>query len=258
MAGPVRRPALGDVQLDAAPDFGMLDADRVRYPTIDIVLPARDEVLTVAANVRAALGCRYGREVIVVDDGSCDGTGDEARLAGAKVVRVDRSSGSKAHAMAEGVAVSDADAILFVDADCTGLSSDHLDALCEPWLAGRCTMSLGVFDYGRAWNPIVRRLPPLTGERLVPRWVFEAVPVEKLLGYTIEVRINEVVAEHHGQSVVRTMDGVQHRTKRAKLGRRLGVLATLEMYRDLVAQFRPGEVRWRTYWYYLRGLTVEH
>jgi len=240
-----------------APCAGVLDSERARHPTIDIVLPARDEVLTVAANVRAALGCRYGREVIVVDDGSGDGTGDEARLAGAKVVRVDRSRGSKAHAMAEGVAVSDADAILFVDADCTGLTSDHLDALCEPWLDDRCTMSLGVFDYGRAWNPIVRRLPPLTGERLVPRWVFEAVPVEKLHGYTIEVRINEVVAEHHGRSVVRTMAGVQHRTKRSKLGRRLGALATLEMYRDLVAQFRPGEVRWRTYWYYLRGLAVD-
>src|SRR6478735_12388087 len=119
MAGPVRAPGVGEDERVLLPTLARAD----RPPTIDIVLPARDEVLTVAANVRAALGCRYGREVIVVDDGSGDGTGDEARLAGAKVVRVDRSRGSKAHAMAEGVAVSDADAILFVDADCTGLTS---------------------------------------------------------------------------------------------------------------------------------------
>ena len=62
----------------------------------------------------------------------------------------------------------------------------------------------------------VRRLPPLTGERIVPRWVFEAVPVDKLRGYTIEVRINEVIAESRLPTVVRTMRGVQHRTKRAK------------------------------------------
>lgn len=253
MTGPARAPAVDEVERAITP--AVVQAGRP--PTIDVVLPARDEALTVAANVRAALGCRYGREVIVVDDGSRDGTGDEARIAGAKVLRVDGPGGSKAHAMAVGVAASDADAILFVDADCTDLTSAHLDAICEPWLAGACTMSLGVFDYGRTWNPVVRRLPPLTGQRLVPRWVFEAVPVEKLHGYTIEIRINEVVAERHEPSVVRTMTGVQHRTKRAKLGRRLGVLATLEMYRDLVAQFRPGEVRWRTYWYYLRGLTVD-
>jgi cellulose synthase/poly-beta-1,6-N-acetylglucosamine synthase-like glycosyltransferase len=38
-------------------------------PVIDVVVPARDESPTVAANVGAALGCRYVREVIVVDDG---------------------------------------------------------------------------------------------------------------------------------------------------------------------------------------------
>ena len=257
MAGPVRRQAVGDVHRAPAPGAGVLDAERARRPTIDIVLPARDEALTVAANVRAALGCRYGREVIVVDDGSCDGTGDEARLAGAKVVRVDRSRGSKAHAMAEGVAVSDADAILFVDADCTGLterpSRRALRALARRsvhHVARRLRLRAGLEPDRAAPAPADRRAAraPL-GVR--------AVPVEKLHGYTIEVRINEVVAEHHGRSVVRTMPGVQHRTKRAKLGRRLGVLATLEMYRDLVAQFRPGEVRWRTYWYYLRGLTVD-
>src|SRR4029077_4456453 len=103
------------------------------------------------------------REVIVVDDGSRDGTGDEARIAGAKVLRVDGPGGSKAQARAGGGAASAPAAILFVDPDCPGLTSEHLDALCEPWLEGRCTMSLGVFDYGRAWNPVVRRLAACRG-----------------------------------------------------------------------------------------------
>ena len=49
-------------------------------------------------------------------------------------------------------------------------------------------MSVGWFDYG-AWNPLVLRLPPTTGERIVPRWVFEAIPPEKRDGYTIEIMI---------------------------------------------------------------------
>jgi hypothetical protein len=52
------------------------------------------------------------------------------------------------------------------------------------------------------------------------------------------------------------MDGVYHLTKRDKLGRFAGFLATVDMYRDLI-RLLFGHVRWRTYWFYLRGLTVE-
>jgi glycosyltransferase involved in cell wall biosynthesis len=225
---------------------------------IDCILPARDEATTVADNVVAALGCQYVREVVVVDDGSTDGTADVAREAGAKVVVRDDSEGSKAHAMDDGVAASDADAILFVDADCTDLTSAHLDAICRPFVEGRAVMSLGAFDYGPFWNWLVLRWPPLTGERIVPRWVWEAIPPQKLDGYTIEIRINEVVAERRLPTVARTMRGVYHRTKRDKHGRWHGVVRTLDMYRNLIAMVWPfGDVRARTYWFYLRALTVE-
>ncbi len=225
--------------------------------TIDAIIPARNEALTVADSVTAARGCRYVREVIVVDDGSSDGTADAARAAGAKVVPRVSSAGSKAHAMAAGVAATDADAILFVDADCLGLTSDHLDEIVRPFVEGRAVMSLGAFDYGRFLNPLVLRWPPLTGERIVPRWVFEAIPPAKLDGYTIEIRINEVIAERRLTTIARTMRGVFHRTKRDKHGRIEGLRRTWLMYRDLIGLLF-GKVRWRTYWYYLRGLTVEH
>ncbi|MGH9182768.1 MAG: glycosyltransferase [Acidimicrobiales bacterium] len=226
--------------------------------TIDAVIPARDESPTVTANVTAARGCRFVREVIVVDDGSSDATAELAAAAGAKVLCRDGSTGSKALAMAEGVRATDADSILFVDADCTGLTASHLDEICGPFAEGRATMSVGAFDYGRFWNPMVLRWPPLSGERIVPRWVFEAVPAAKLDGYTIEVRLNEVIAEARLTTTVRTMAGVYHRTKREKLGRLEGVRRTWWMYRAIFSVMFPfGDIRWRTYWFYLRGLTVE-
>lgn len=197
------------------------------------------------------------RRVIVVDDGSSDGTGELAAAAGASVVRREPGpdgEGSKAHAMAAGVAATDAEWILFVDGDLLGLTPRHLDDICRPAVEGRCAMSLGTFDYG-IWNPLVLLFPPTTGERIVPRWVFEAIPPQKLDGYTIEVMINEVIAEGRLTTVARVMRGVTHRTKRDKFGRLEGWKRTWRMFRDLWALW--GVCRKRTYWFYLRDLTIE-
>jgi hypothetical protein len=158
--------------------------------------------------------------------------------------------------MEDGVAATDAEGIFFIDADLIGITAQHLDAICRPFVEGRCTMSLGTFDYGIR-NPIVLRLPATTGERVIPRWVFEAIPPVRLDGFTIETTINEVIAEKKLTTVARVMKGVNHRTKRDKFGRVEGWRRTLRMFRQIFALLFTGIIRWRAIWFYWRGLTVE-
>jgi glycosyltransferase involved in cell wall biosynthesis len=226
-------------------------------PRIDAVIPARNEAPTVAAVVEACRGCAYTSEVIVVDDGSIDGTAEVALAAAAKVVRREaKEGGSKAKAMEVGVEASGAEAILFCDADCLGLTARHLDEICRPFVEGRATMSLGWFDY-RFWNPLVLTFAPTSGERVIPRWVWDSVPPEKRQGYDIEIMINEVVCEGRLPTTVRIMDGVTHRTKRDKYGKLKGARETWRMFWRLVGLPVRGVVRWRTYWFYWRDLTIE-
>jgi glycosyltransferase involved in cell wall biosynthesis len=225
-------------------------------PLFDVVIPARDEELTVAGVVRAALGaCGAGR-VIVVDDGSRDRTAAVAAEAGASVVAssLPGEPGSKALALARGVAASAAEVLVFFDADLTGVEPLHFEALAAPVLAGEARLSCGIVDYGALRNPLFLRLPPITGLRALPREVFAAVPEAKRKGFQIEIMINEVIARGGMPSAIRVLGGLRHRSKIAKQGWRRGLPSHLRMTGELLACLRIVPL-W-TYRAYLRNLSI--
>jgi len=84
--------------------------------TTSIIVPALNEAEAIGDLVRALRGSGPWHEVIVVDDGSTDGTGERAREAGAIVVRHPYNKGNGA-AVKSGVRRATGDAILIVDGD---------------------------------------------------------------------------------------------------------------------------------------------
>ncbi len=86
-------------------------------PTVAIVMPAYNAEAFLPEVLGAALRTADGAPVIVVDPGSDDGTADCAERMGARVLRLGRRAGP-AEARNEGVALVDADVLLFIDSDC--------------------------------------------------------------------------------------------------------------------------------------------
>jgi glycosyltransferase involved in cell wall biosynthesis len=84
--------------------------------TTSIIVPALNEAEAIGDLVRALRESAPWHEVIVVDDGSTDGTGDRAREAGAVVVRHPYNKGNGA-AVKSGIRRATGDAILIVDGD---------------------------------------------------------------------------------------------------------------------------------------------
>ncbi|MCX7371356.1 MAG: glycosyltransferase [Alphaproteobacteria bacterium] len=98
--------------------------DLREWPSVTVIIPARDEAPTIAATVRSLRAQDYAGalRVVVVDDRSTDGTGALARDAGAEVVTgTGRAQGwtGKLYALQQGLAAVQPDTryILFTDAD---------------------------------------------------------------------------------------------------------------------------------------------
>lgn len=84
--------------------------------SISVVIPAKNEQASIGSLVQQILQLDCVREVVVVDDGSTDQTGDVARSAGARVVRHPVSMGNGA-AIKRGAREALSDWVLFMDAD---------------------------------------------------------------------------------------------------------------------------------------------
>jgi glycosyltransferase involved in cell wall biosynthesis len=117
--------------------------------TVAIIIPARNEAGNILSLVREVQQVRTaGAEltIFVVDNGSTDGTGEEARRAGAQVIHERRPG--YGYACAAGVAAAaTADVLVFLDGDFSSLPSE-LPVVLEPVLSGQADLSMGSREMG--------------------------------------------------------------------------------------------------------------
>jgi glycosyltransferase involved in cell wall biosynthesis len=193
------------------------------------VIPALNEGATVSAVVAAAAASPLVDEVIVADNRSSDDTREQALAAGARVVPV--SSGGKGEAMAVGVAATDAEVIVFLDADLIGLRPYHVDRLVRTVTSGGAVMACGLFDRGPLLNSLfLHVLPILTGERALRRELFTSLDPRELTGFQVEAALNARASELGLPVAAFVCSGMWHRTKEEKFDTPLkGFLAKVRM-----------------------------
>lgn len=222
---------------------------------LSVVIPAYQEITAIGDVVRGVV--RHATdllEVIVVDDGSDDGTGAAAKDAGAKVLRFEQNRG-KAAALQRGIEEAQGNVIVVMDGDGQDDPRD-IDVLVRAltpdvdWVIG--SRFLGTFEQGaittvnRLGTQLLRATmngmfglaitDPIAGFRAFRASVMRSVEVHAL-GYEVEVdvllalraagaRVVEVAVSRYprngGQS---KLDSIRDGTRilRVLLRHRLGV-----------------------------------
>ena len=103
--------------------------DSPSRPPLTALIPARDEAGCIATTIHSLReqSCPPDH-IIVIDDGSTDGTGDIARTLGVRVLRSPGGGGSKAEALNFGLRHVNSELVLTIDAD-TCLETDAVERL---------------------------------------------------------------------------------------------------------------------------------
>ncbi len=216
----------------------VLGAKRSRR--VSVCIPARDEEPTIAPLIAAAVlphlapcGSGLVDELVVIDDGSYDGTAAIACSAGATVVGR-RPGGDKGAAMAGGLEACTGDVVVFLDADVENATAAYVPRLVGPLLAEEAVFVKGFYERpldglpsggGRVTEilarPVIELLfpelveirQPLAGETAAQRWVFEKVGFAT--GYGVEIGHLVDVARDFGVEAIAQVDlGVRvHRNR---------------------------------------------
>ena len=100
------------------------------HSVITVIIPVLNESPTVRSVIEFARRSAGVTEVIVVDDGSIDGTPELASEAGARVVT--STLMGKGASMEDGVWAAQNDVLVYLDGDLTGLHDDLIAMLTEP------------------------------------------------------------------------------------------------------------------------------
>lgn len=159
---------------------------------IAAIVPAFNEEKNVGEVLKVLLSSKCLDEVILVDDGSDDKTAEVGKNLGAKVIKMKKNSG-KGNAMKEAAGATDAEILVFFDADLMGLSEDHVLALVNPMLTENVAMCVGI--RGRLWGlpRLIAKIDPLMaigGERALRRFVFESIPEKFMQGFAVETALS--------------------------------------------------------------------
>jgi glucosyl-3-phosphoglycerate synthase len=147
---------------------------------ITVIIPVRNESATISPLIAFARQAPGVNEIIVVDDGSIDGTPELAVQAGAVVVT--STMLGKGASMEDGMLAARNEVLMYLDGDLSGLAPDVIAKMTEPIVAGQA-------DFAKAkFSRQAGRVTTLTAKPLLRLFFPELAHFEQPLGGVIAAR----------------------------------------------------------------------
>jgi len=205
------------------------------HNAVSAIVPAYNEAERIGAVLWPLRHAPSVGEVIVVDDGSTDGTAAVARSFGVKVISLPVNCG-KSVALDRGVQQARYETLLFLDADLVGLRPDHIERMIRAYREDGRDMVVGVFRNGRLNTDLAQTIAPyLSGQRVLSKSLWKKLrrTVHKL-DFGVEIALTKLALKENWTQGFVELDGVTHVMKEEKFGLSRGLVSRFKMYGDIV------------------------
>ncbi len=174
-------------------------------------------------------------EIVVVDDGSTDGTGAAVSAYPVTYLRVEPNQG-KGHAMDVGVLHASTDLIFFADADIVGLTHQMIRETIRPVLEGSCEMFILMRNRKIYYlHMLMTFIPLLGGERALTKDLWLRLPDRYKDRFRIEAGLNFYAIYYGSGLKYRVFQGISQTVKEAKFGFWEGMVRRMRMFRDVIS-----------------------
>ena len=202
-------------------------------PTFTCLVPAFNEAERLPGVLAAVVGHPSFERVVVVDDGSTDGTGDIALRHGAELLCTP-CNGGKTRALRLGLETVRTSHVVLIDADLLGLTPAVISSLISPVATGTAYASVSL----RGNSPWIWRrigIDYISGERALPMELIAGrlEALDRLRRFGFEVFLNELLVATGRPIAIVRWPGVVSPAKAAKRGLWRGLLADAGMLSDI-------------------------
>ncbi len=220
------------------------EPDRITAPQettsgLSAIIPAFNEAQRIGFVLGVLSQIERLDKIIVVDDGSSDGTAQEVQAAAGRdhriqFIRLPFNQG-KGQSLFRGLKEATAKYILMLDADLQGLAPVHVLSLIEPVIKGEADMTVGLFRGGRFRTDLSHWLTPwLSGQRCVRAELFQKISRKAAEGYGLETAMT-VAARAQGWRIRKVaLKGVWHPPSEGHRGVLPGIWNRMRMYSQIL------------------------
>jgi len=185
---------------------------------ITAIVPAYNEAKRIGRVLDVLTTYPYFEEVIVIDDGSTDGTEEVVKKYPVKYLKIVPNKG-KGHAMDTGVTMSVGEIIFFADADVTGLTHRIIADILRPVVDGEVDMSIAMRNRATYYlHYIIFIIPLLGGERALNKRLWQILPAHYKRRFKVETGLN-FYARYYGKGFTyKVFKGLSQVIKEKKFG----------------------------------------
>jgi polyisoprenyl-phosphate glycosyltransferase len=203
---------------------------------VSAIIPAFNEADRIGTVLEVLHQTRGLSEIIIVDDGSTDGTLESIPANnGFSPLRLEQNHG-KGAALLAGAKKSRGEVLLFLDADLIGLQPHQVESLLAPVLQQEADMSIAVFQGGRWRTDWAQKLVPgISGQRAMKRDFFLSISGLEHSRYGVETALGRAAARRKLRVARVPWERVTHVMKEEKLGWCRGMWERVKMYEEIGA-----------------------